>query len=156
MNPELESVYPRDLGTHFTADEWVKVETYLGLRWSEYKSCAQFEEAKKALEDDLRLGGLLDEFGQFRGSPGFGTNPLFGAPVALEDVNHYDFDHGDKTSPIVADLGCATVEEGKALWGDRYLVLQNGEHGPARFRSTEEKEEYKRVTHHREKGSFTS
>ena len=130
------------------------------------RSCMCFEESGVQLptcetlprRHMLLREGLIDEWGQYKGCPGFGSNPdpLEGFTYSThKDVNAYDYDHGEKDTPIVEDLGLPTVMEGIAHHGDKYLVLPDGRHGPQKFSSRAEKLEYLKKTGHREKRSFT-
>jgi len=114
-------------------------------------------------EKKLLEAGVIDEYGQdiWHDAANMGDDPMKRLPARIhgisEGVNAYDMHRlNDPHNPIVADLGMPSVEQGKAVWGDRYLVLPNGDHGPANFRTRAEKLEYMKKTGHRETKSYTS
>jgi len=149
------SKIPTDIFGQFKQKFWPYVKTYLeGLSaWEEDKVViARYYNAR----DALKYNKLLDVYGNWYFSPEFGKHPLSGFTAVRRKHEGYDHDHGVKNCPIVLDLGLPSVQQGKAIWGQNYVVLPDGSHGPLKssVASRAAKVEFLRASGQREDGDY--
>lgn len=104
-----------------------------------------------AREEKLKRLGVMDEYGQFFGDPNFGHSPFEDTPAMHYDACKFD----NVENGIVVDLAMPTPQEGRKLWGRRYIVREDGSHGPAAFGSRAEKMSYLKATGHQERGGYS-
>jgi len=151
----LKAIYPKNLFRKISRKHWDLVTEYLHLSPSQFPfDLPAYRARQSELLRALQEAGVASPDGRLVPPARPVVERTSGLPVASGGPNDYDFDHLQEDCPISLDLGCHSVEEGKAIWGDRYLVLADGQHGPAKFDTHEEKGRFLRLSGQREKRAY--
>jgi hypothetical protein len=151
----LKAIYPKDLFRKIPPAFRDLAFDYLTISPTDYPfDLPAFVAIRDSLLRALQAAGVVDPDGRIVPM----VNPIEQRtrelPVASGGPNDYDFDHLEVDCPIAVDLGCHSVEEGRATWGKRYLVLPDGQHGPAKFETKEEKDRFCKLSGQREKRAY--